>query len=53
MKIKGSHADAIPRGNEIAYRLLPFGREYITKLANAPKESADTNGSEKKQSAIT
>ena len=48
MGIKGTHVDSIPRGNEISYRLIPNGREYIEHLlAGESKESASLDGVDK------
>ncbi len=45
-RVRGTHVTPIPRGNEISYKLLPFGKDYITKVAVDMKAPANETHSE-------
>ena len=32
-RVRGTHVHPIPRGNEVGYKLLPYGKDYIAKVA--------------------
>jgi hypothetical protein len=44
LEIKGQHVATTRRGNEIAYRLVPFGREYILRIAAEIQSASSTTG---------
>lgn len=40
LDMKGQHIDAVQRGSEIAYSLMPFWREYILGVAQEIQKQA-------------
>ena len=41
-RVRGTHVHPIPRGKEVGYKLLPYGKDYITKVAGDIRAEAQS-----------